>query len=166
MLGRMKTARVDARSRAARKSSRHPGWQALPFKAFIAYAHVGAARQAMSTITDVLRAAHRPYEFVPMLWRFEQLRGGRLRETALADSMDADVVVFASPDSRSLPGFVEKWIGEFLLRKRGTRVNAVALLGEHEAWTIAIEPAVGARLPAPVMLAAPPTLLAEASRAA
>ena len=159
----MKTARA-ARRRLVGKSSRQPE-SAIPFKAFIAYADVTAARQAMNTINEVLQAAGRPHVLVPMLWRFEQLRGGRLREAALADSMHADVVVFASSNPGSMPAFVEQWVGEFLALKRGTRVNAVALLGEREAWTISIEPTVAVRQPSPAA-AFPVPVASVGSRAA
>ncbi|HUR60228.1 MAG TPA: hypothetical protein VM029_21065 [Opitutaceae bacterium] len=132
----MKTSRA---STSRRPDSNQPPRPALEFKAFIAYADLNAARQAMRTINEVLEAAPRPYRLQPMLWRYDQISSDKWREASLADAGLADVVVVASSAAGGMPAAIEQWVGEFIKQKRGTRMTLVALLGHGDAWTISIE---------------------------
>jgi hypothetical protein len=106
---------------------------------FVAYADVPAARRAISTITDVLRATGRKFEFLPMLWRFDQLAEAKWRECALADTAGANLIIFASSTPGELPPPVESWTNELIARKRGLPLTLVALLGPDDSWTISLE---------------------------
>lgn len=147
---------------ATPKAPRPP---AVGFKAFIAYADLNAARQAMSAISEVLQAAPRCHELQPMLWRYDQLGSEKWSDTALADAAKADVVVLASTAAGAMPAALEKWVGDFLAYKRGGRITLVALLGHDDAWTISIESPHAVRQPAAPM-AFPRQAPALASRAA
>ena len=137
MLGRnMKTPRASASRRPA---ADQPAPPAIEFKAFIAYADLNAARQAMRTINEVLEAAPRPYRLQPMLWRYDQICSEKWRESSLMDAALADVVVVASSTAGAMPAAVEKWVGAFISQMRGTRMTLVALMGQDDSWTISIE---------------------------
>lgn len=110
----------------------------MAFDAFIAYADLPAARRALHTIDEVLRAAPRPHSLHPMLWRFDQIAAAKWHASALADATKASIVVLAS-SSGGLTPELESWIGEILAHKRGARITIVALLGGEEAWTVSIE---------------------------
>jgi hypothetical protein len=112
----------------------------LPFHALIAYADFPAVRRAMATIDDAMRSLPRRFDFTPMLWRFDQLTVPKWRETALGDAMTANVVVLATSDPGNLPPEMEQWVNTFFARRRGVCTTIVALLGDHDAWTISIEP--------------------------
>ena len=127
----------------------------LPFRAFIAYADFSTMRRAMATIHDVLRRSPRAFKFEPMLWRFDQLGVVRWRDRALADAAEAAVVVLAAQETGSLPAPVESWVTALLGRKPGVRTTIVALLGDHDAWTISIEPPQAATVAAPNGAAVP-----------
>ncbi len=122
---------------------------AQPFHAFIAYADLAAARRAMGTIDEVLRAAG-GFALKPMLWRFDQLLAAKWCDHALCDAGNAQVVVLANTATGPLPPAIEDWVSRLLRRKRGHRLTLVSLQGEDEAWTISIEasPTQLAALPA------------------
>jgi hypothetical protein len=134
LLDNMKTPRSSRRP-----SPDQPAPPAIEFKAFIAYADLNAARQAMRAINEVLEAAPRPYRLQPMLWRYDQICSDKWRETSLVDAALADVVVVASSAAGAMPAAVERWVGEFISQMRGTRMTLVALLGDNDSWTISIE---------------------------
>lgn len=117
----------------------------IRFKAFIAYADLPAARQAMRTISEVLAASGHPYELEPMLWRFDQLAAAKWREPALTDAALAAVIVLASSAPGSLAPEMETWLADLFARRHGRRTTLVALLGPDDAWTISIESAPAAR---------------------
>jgi hypothetical protein len=102
----------------------------------------------MHAIDEVLRATHHPFELRPMLWRFDQFAQATWREHALCDAAKADIVVIASTSNGALPEPIDQWIGTLITRKRGSRLTLVAILGEHDTWTISIEePAVASASP-------------------
>lgn len=115
-----------------------PGWVA-PFRAFIAYADLTAARRATTTIADVARHARHRVELHPILWRFDQLAHGHWRERSLAAAREADVVVLATSEGGALPPHVESWVDAFLAANRGHAATIVAVCGPSEAWTISLE---------------------------
>ena len=151
LAGNMNTPRAVASRRRFQNAIVPPRPAAIGFKAFIAYADLNAARQAMSAINEVLQAAPRCHELQPMLWRYDQLGREKWSETSLADAAKADVVVLASSAAGAIPAALEKWVGDFLAYKRGGRVTLVALLGHDDAWTISIESPPVAREPATTM---------------
>lgn len=168
--GGMNMTRASSRRPHRRSGSqaKSPGPPPIGFKAFIAYADLAAARQAMSTINEVLRAARHAYRLEPMLWRFDQLAAEKWREPALCDAAKASVVVLAQSASVSLPVEMERWVGEFLARQRHARTTLVALLGNEDAWTISLE-GPAAEVPAPYLAPATtpfPPASAVAPRAA
>lgn len=130
---------LRASFRRMKPSPARPTPPAIGFKAFIAYADLDAAREAMRTINEVLAASGHSYRLEPMLWRFDQIAAAKWREPALHDAALADVVVLARSAAGSLPGEVEQWVTDFLGRKRHCRTTLVALLGREDAWTISIE---------------------------
>ena len=160
MLAGMKTPRASRH-----RSSPRPQPVRLPaFKAFIAYADRDAARAAMRTIDDVLRTESQPHELHPMLWRIDQLCAARWHELALADAASAHIAVLASTQPGALSPELERWIAEFLARKRGTRVTLVALLGPGEAWTISIDqPLASVAIAAPAVFPAGAALTSQAA---
>lgn len=123
----------------------------VEFKAFIAYADLNAARQAMRAINEVLQAAPRCHELQPMLWRYDQICSEKWRESSLLDAAKADVVVVASSLAGAMPALLEHWVGDFLAHMRGARTTLVALLGHDDAWTISIEGPRVAREPGATM---------------
>jgi hypothetical protein len=140
--------RVRSRPTAAKSAA------PAPFHAFIAYADLPAARRAMSTISDVLRATQGKFAFKPMLWRFDQLAHAKWCDYAISDAAEAAVVVLASSAPGPAPAAIEQWVSSLLQRKRGQRTTVVSLQGEDEAWTISIEapakPAEVRSLPMPM----------------
>jgi hypothetical protein len=125
--------------RSVKRPAARPTLPATGFKAFIAYADLPAAREAMRTINEVLVASSHPYRLEPMLWRFDQIVAAKWHEPALHDAALADVVVLARSSAGSLPSDVEQWVTDFLGRKQNSRTTLVALLGQEDAWTISIE---------------------------
>jgi hypothetical protein len=99
----------------------------------------------MHAIDEVLRATRHPFELRPMLWRFDQFIQPAWREHALCDAAQADIVVVASTSNGALPEPLDQWIGALLTRKRGSRLTLVAILGDHDTWTISIEEPLVAR---------------------
>jgi hypothetical protein len=128
--------------KAARPPS-HP----LPFKVFIGYADLCAARHATAAIGEAVRTARRRFEIQPMLWRFDQLASTHWRARAVAAAMEADAIVLASDAATPLPASLEAWIYDFLAASRGRRVTLVAITGPADAWTISIEQPRAAHLP-------------------
>lgn len=159
----MKTQRAVASRRSPPSSP--PETPAIEFRAFIAYADLNAARQAMRAINEILRAAPRRHVLQPMLWRYDQVCDAKWHGPSLVDAAKADVVVLASSDAKGMPAGLEKWVGDFLALKRGARTTLVALMGHDEAWTISIEGPRVARVPATTMVF-PGAGTALASRAA
>lgn len=140
------------RARAPRSVSRRPAPDSkasplIAFKAFIAYADLPAARQAMNTINEVLSVSGQPYHLEPMLWRFDQLAHPRWREQAFVNAAEGNVIVLASSSSKALPPTVEQWVNEFMGQRLNARTTLVALLGQDDAWTISIEGTATAVVP-------------------
>ena len=109
-----------------------------PLSAFVAYADVVSARNALNRVSQLLQASHRHAELRPMLWRFSQLHDPRWRETALRDATQASALVLAMPDESTFCPQTQSWITALLERRRGTALNVWTLIGDDDAWTMTL----------------------------
>ncbi len=110
----------------------------LPYRVFIAYASVPAARQAMARVATLVRARGARFTLLPMLWRCDQLETTRWREVALRDASRADLIVLAMADDSSLGANTEEWLAQLAAHMRGAELKALAFTGDDEGWTISL----------------------------
>jgi hypothetical protein len=122
-----------------RISRRAPPSLSLPFFVFIAYGEVSAARDAFDRVRQTLVGEKRDCEVQPMFWRFDQLGHPRWREMALHDAIRAHTMVLAMGGAPSLDRATDEWLTALVDRRAGVPINCLALMGEHDAWTISLQ---------------------------
>jgi hypothetical protein len=69
-----------------------------------------------------------PWELCNRAWQFDWLREPELFEQALAEAIEADMIIISANRRNELPVCVRKWIESVLARKRGGPAALVALL--------------------------------------
>jgi hypothetical protein len=111
----------------------------LPFFAFIAYGEVPAARDAFGRVQQTLAREARDFDVLPMFWRFDQLGQPRWREMALHDAIRAHTMVLAMGGAPSLDPRTDEWLAALVDRRAGAPITCLALMGEHDAWTISLQ---------------------------
>ena len=105
---------------------------------FIAYDEVGAARDAMGRLRRMLRTPHGEREFLPMLWRFDQLDDSHWRETSLREAGRAAAIVLALSENRPIRADAEAWLSALVIGQRGAPLHAFVFIGANETWTISL----------------------------
>jgi hypothetical protein len=122
----------------SRRTSRRAA-PSLPFFVFIAYGEVPAARDAFGRVRQTLTHEARDFDVMPMFWRFDQLGQPRWREMALHDAIRADTMVLAMGGAPSLDPTTDAWLAALVDRRAGAPITCLALMGEHDAWTISLQ---------------------------
>jgi len=100
------------------------------FNVVIVYDDVPAGQRAMRVLNNLALGFERRFvEMRPQLWRFDWLGDPEWFALALADAVNADMLVVSTSSASGLPAPVEGWLKLCLARKRGTSAAVVALLG-------------------------------------
>ena len=68
----------------------------------------------------------------PQLWRFDLLQDSEWFALALADAINADMLIFSTSSAHGLSVIVENWLKLCIARKRGTSTSVIALLGPDD----------------------------------
>ena len=102
------------------------------FSFVIAYDDLPAARRGIRVIADMACRGADDTMWRPLPWRFDFLEHPVCRELALADAINADLILISTESRKELPPAVETWIKTSLERKRGNHAAVVALLGPSE----------------------------------
>jgi hypothetical protein len=133
----------------------------VPLNVLVLYGDAAAGRRAMAVLHRLATLLDAPsVDLRPVLWRFDLLDEPHWREGALADSVAADLVIFASSGLGSLPEAVNSWAVRCAARPPGKLLTMVKLLGEAGAW----KPWIfgGSRFPAQQPVAVPRAVLVPA----
>ena len=97
----------------------------------LAYEDAPAGSRALRIFQDLFDASSEPFELnMHNAWKFDFLRIKRLRESAIAETVRADLVIISMSDGSPLPTPVKTWI-EASLEQREGDPGALVLL--HEA---------------------------------
>ena len=98
-------------------------------KVVVIYDDIPAGQHGMRIIGNMFRNANEELEVRPHLWRFELLEDSDWFGLALADAINADIIVIATSSTADLKPAVKRWIQLCLTRKSGGSAAIVALLG-------------------------------------
>jgi hypothetical protein len=83
----------------------------------------------MRMLGDLARGFDGEVEMRPQAWRFALLEDPAWYALAMADVVNADMLIIAASSGNELPAAVERWIKMCLARKRGSSAAVVALFG-------------------------------------
>jgi hypothetical protein len=99
----------------------------------ILYDDASAGHRAMHTATTLSNGRRGTWlEIKTQPWRFDLLDDPEWFALALADAINADMLILSVSRENSLPAMVEDWLKLCLMRKRGTDAAVVALLGPDD----------------------------------
>src|SRR5262245_9062944 len=98
----------------------------------IAYDNLDVARRAEAVYDRLTQRLEETFEFQQRLWRFDVLEEESLRDQAVRDAVDADIVIVAMKDSSDVPEAVRRWL-ESLLGVNTGATALVALLDRPDA---------------------------------
>jgi hypothetical protein len=99
----------------------------------ILYDDAPAGHRAMRTVAALNgNLFHQPAALRPQLWRFDLLQDAEWFALALADAINADMLILSTSHACGLSTDVERWLKLGLARKRGTSAAVVALLGPDD----------------------------------
>jgi hypothetical protein len=99
------------------------------FNIVILHDDVAAGQRALGSLATLVTRFHpNTAKLRPQLWRFDLLQDADWFALALADAVNADMLVFATSSASGLPEAVENWLKLCLARKRNTDAAVVALL--------------------------------------
>ncbi|PTX91775.1 hypothetical protein [Opitutus sp. ER46] len=127
----------------------------VPFRVFIGYADIAAARRATGIVGHVVRRAGLRVEIQPRLWRFAQLASSYWADRAVTAALDADLIVLAGDAPGASDPAIEPWINALLAAHRGRPTTIVSLGGENDAWTITLSQPPAPAGPPPELPAPP-----------
>jgi hypothetical protein len=96
----------------------------------VAYEDYHAGKRAQSTCQQIINLAHGEGMLSMDLWKFDMLRMGPMRESAIAEAAKADLVVLAPQDELALASSVMDWVR--LILKQPTQPKALLVLLEPE----------------------------------
>lgn len=103
--------------------------ECAPPKVLILYDDVAAGRRAIRALSNVFKSDDEGHEYKPQLWRLDLLEDPDRFGSAVADAINADIVVISASASGSINTTVARWMSFCLERKRGTTGAVVAMLG-------------------------------------
>jgi hypothetical protein len=96
-------------------------------KVVIAYDNLDIAKRAEAVYERLARRLGQAFEFQQRLWRFDVLQEDSLRDQAVRDAADADIVIVAMQEDADVPEAVRRWLESLLSRSTGATA-LVALL--------------------------------------
>ena len=109
-----------------------------PIKVIIVHENTTAGLQAANVLQDLAAQLENklgininPWEICSHVWRFEWLLNPQLCEQAVAESIDADMIIVSTDACTELPVHVRGWIESVLPRKEGATA-LVAILGRKD----------------------------------
>jgi hypothetical protein len=98
------------------------------FRVLIAYDDFTSGKRAMDACHFLEFQLGSGIELRSSMWKFDILRNARLNEIAVADAIEADVIIIANAPDAGLPDEVARWVQAWVPRKRGQTAALVALL--------------------------------------
>ena len=96
------------------------------FNVVIVYEDFETGKHAKRTYDFLVENLGRECQFSNQMWKFDVLSISKLREMAVKDAVQADVIIISSHGGDELPEPVKAWI-ESWLAERGTAMALVAL---------------------------------------
>jgi hypothetical protein len=98
------------------------------FRVMMAYDDFTSGKRAMAICNFLACQLGGGVELRSSMWKFDVLRSARLNQIALDEAAEADVIIVANARSAGLPEQVQKWVAEWVPRKRGQAAALVALV--------------------------------------
>jgi hypothetical protein len=98
------------------------------FRVVMAYDDFTSGKRAMDACHFLGFQLGGGVELRSSMWKFDILRNARLNEIAVADAIEADVIIVANAPDAGLPEEVARWVEAWVPRKRGQTAALVALL--------------------------------------
>jgi hypothetical protein len=98
------------------------------FRVVMAYDDFNSGKRAMDACNFLGFQLGGGVELRSSMWKFDILRNDRLKEIAVEDAIEADVIIVANAPDAGLPVDVARWIEAWVPRKRGQTAALVALL--------------------------------------
>ncbi|MBN2507731.1 MAG: hypothetical protein JXQ71_13665 [Verrucomicrobia bacterium] len=106
-----------------------PHWEPkFPFDLVIAYEDHGTRDRAMLLYDRIAQQLTDDYDFQCAWWKLEHLRDPSLMEQAIEDAVQANMIIVALHDGRSLPKAAADWLDAWAPNKFGNKSALVALL--------------------------------------
>ncbi len=120
----------------------HPGTNGAILSTAVAYEDFPAGMHALRTFQGLFDENQKTFEFnMRNIWKFDFLRIPELRESAVTETVRADLIIISMHTPRELPAGVKWWI-EAALEQREQDPGALVLMyNKHPAGGAALSPA-------------------------
>ncbi|HEY3914722.1 MAG TPA: hypothetical protein VGN61_09575 [Verrucomicrobiae bacterium] len=99
-------------------------------KALIIYDNVTFAMRANFLLRNAAHSANSKTSWDVNLWRGNMLKFQSLAQEALAEALDADLIVFAGPQASLLPRWLKEWLEQWASRRQ-IKDAALALIEDQ-----------------------------------
>ncbi|MDB6067570.1 MAG: hypothetical protein JWR26_3778 [Pedosphaera sp.] len=94
------------------------------FNVLIVYEDFAAGKHAKETYDYLVHQLGRDYQFTNQMWKFDILGNFKMREMAVKDALEADLIIVSTHGIGELPAEVKTWLDQWLAQKG----NAMALV--------------------------------------
>src|ERR1700686_3227423 len=94
------------------------------FNVLIVYEDFAAGEHAKETYDYLVHQLGRDYQFTNQMWKFDILGNFKMREMAVKDALEADLIIVSTHGIGELPAEVKTWLDQWMAQKG----NAMALV--------------------------------------
>jgi len=110
-----------------------PHWEPkFPFDLVVAYADRATRARALQLYDHLAGQLLDDYDFKCAWWKFDHLGDPALREHAVDDAADANMIVLSVQGQKDLPALGKAWIEDWLPRRDNRKSALVALVAADE----------------------------------
>jgi hypothetical protein len=106
--------------------------QSRVIKVVVAYEDFDTGTRAMEMSERLAFRLKPRFEINSSAWKFEMLAHPQLRNQAVTETSEADMIIVSAHDSTEVPAYVKNWMEGWLTQKRGDQSALVALLDQAE----------------------------------
>lgn len=87
------------------------------FNVVIVYEDFAAGKHAKETYDYLVHQLGRDYQFNNQMWKFDVLGNSKLKEMAVKDATEADLIIVSTHGIGELPPEVKSWLDQWLAQK-------------------------------------------------
>ncbi|MDB6124252.1 MAG: hypothetical protein JWQ71_3245 [Pedosphaera sp.] len=87
------------------------------FNVVIAYEDFAAGKHAKETYDFLVHQLGKDYEFTNQMWKFDILGNAKMREMAVKDAEEADLIIISTHGTGELPTEAKSWIDQWVAHK-------------------------------------------------
>ena len=119
--------------------TKDPHWEPkFPFDLVVAYEDRATRARALQLYDHLAGQLLDDYDFKCAWWKFDHLGDPSLREHAVDDAADANMIVLSVQGQRDLPAIGRAWIEDWLPRRDNRKSALVALVAQVPIFPVFI----------------------------